>query len=84
MITPRIKRLLDMEPADFFRFVPKTVADVVAMAYVFEAMQSGYDRARQEVIERVDGKVPDKIEIYEEPPAVAAIRELQAKLRLVK
>ena len=84
VITPRIKALLDMDPADFFRFVPKTVADVIAMGYVFEAMQSGFDRGRTEVIERADGKVVERIEVLEEPPALAAIRELQEYMRRMK
>ena len=84
VITPRIKALLDMDPADFFRFQPKTVADVIAMGYVFEAMQSGFDKGRTEVIERADGKVVERIEVYEEPPALAAIRELQEYMRRIK
>ena len=83
-VTPRIKRMLDMTPAEFFRLELKTVADVVAAGYVFEAMQSGFDRGRQEVIERADGRVPALIEVREEPPAVAALRELQGKMRVVK
>ena len=83
-ITPRIKHYLDMDPAEFFRLRPKTVADIVAMGYVLEAMQSGFDRGRTEVIERADGKVTTPIEVTQEPPALDAVRELQTYLRRVK
>lgn len=85
-ITPRIQRFLGMTLEELEAFKPQTVADVVALTYVKEAMVGGVLlwRGRQEVLERADGKVPDKIEVRDEPPAVGAIRELQTKLRLVK
>lgn len=58
-ITPRMERMLDMPLAEFFRIEYKTAADAVAGAYVLEAMMSGFDKSRQELIERIDGKVPN-------------------------
>ena len=59
------------------------MADVIAWRYVQEAMAGGLlsEKGRQEVLERVDGKVPDKIEVSLEPPAVASLRQLQERLR---
>src|SRR3990167_2057800 len=77
IIGPRIKRMLDMTPEEFFRLKFDKVADIVAAGYVFEAMQSGFDKGRTEVIERADGKVTTPIEVTQEPPALDAVRELQ-------
>lgn len=86
MITPRIQYLLGMDAEELSRWRPKTAADVVAWRYVQEAMAGGLlsERGRQEVIERIDGKVPEHLIISEEPAAVRSLRELQAHLRLVE
>lgn len=64
-ITPRIRHLLDMNAAEFDAWRPRTVGDVIAYNYVFEAMAGSQisERGRQEVIERVDGKVVEKREV---------------------
>ena len=83
MITPRIARLLAMTYEELQAYRPHTGADVVAWRYVMEAMSGGLlsEKGRQEVIERVDGKVPDKLIVEQEPRAVVALRELQERLR---
>ena len=83
LITPRIQYLLTLDAEAFNAWRPKTVADGIAWRYVAEALAGGLlsERGRQEVIERVDGKVPDKLIIAEEPRAVTALRELQERLK---
>ena len=82
LITPRIQYLLTLDADAFAAWRPKTVADGIAWRYVAEALAGGLlsEKGRQEVIERVDGKVPDKLIIAEEPKAVGAIKELQDEL----
>lgn len=83
LITPRIQWLLTLDIDAFNAWRPKTVADDIAWRYVAEACAGGLvsERGRQEVIERVDGKVPDKLIVEQEPRAVVALRELQERLR---
>jgi hypothetical protein len=62
-ITPRIERMIQMSPNQFFAQEYATVADIIAARYVFESMISGFDKSSQELIERVDGKVAQRAEI---------------------
>ena len=47
-----------MAPHEFFRQKYVTVADVIASGYLIDSMQSGNDRARADVTDRLDGPVP--------------------------
>ena len=85
LITPLIRKYLAMDPADFWRLKFKTVAEIVAAGYVFEAMQSGYDRGRTEVIERADGKVKEthELEVTRKVEKVI-LEQREPPLRLIK
>ena len=84
LITPRIQYLLTLSAEEFASWRPKTVADGIAWRYVSEALAGGLlsEKGRQEVIERADGKVPDRLVVSEEPASVRSLRELQERLRL--
>ena len=86
LITPRIRRMAQMEPQKFFPQRFTTVADIIAAGYVFEAMQSGYDRGREQVINRLDGAVEVKVDakVEHQLPETVVIDTPRPELRRVK
>lgn len=65
VITPAMRRFADLSVNELFRLdVAKlTVAENIAVRYLIESLQTGYDRSSAEVIERLDGKVKEVKEI---------------------
>ena len=79
LITPRMRYLLSLTIAQFAAWRPRPAGDQVAYRLVLEAMGGSAisERGRQEVIDRIDGKVVEKIEVWTEPPAIAALKALK-------
>lgn len=65
IVTPALRRFAYMTPAEFFRLDLQhmTLAEVIAAGYMTEAMQSGFERGRAEVLDRLDGKVKEVKEV---------------------
>ena len=59
LITPRLRQMANMTIGDFFALPLQkmTLADIIAAGYMLEAMQSGGERARAEVTDRLDGGI---------------------------
>lgn len=65
MITPALRRFAGLSVTELFRLDLNglSVAECIAHGYLLECIQSGFDKSRAEVIERLDGRVKETKEI---------------------